>query len=85
MSTTMSIPALAQVLFGSYLQASDRPTPGQVRAAIDDGLRSGAPGVVGFAAQVAQEAGDHPEAYADRMHWALAAVERAYQPVLLAA
>ena len=85
MSTTMSIPVLAQVLFGSYLQASDQPTPGQVRAAIDDRLRPGASGVVGFAAQVAQEAGDHPEAYAARMRWALAAVQQAYEPVLLAA
>ena len=81
MSTT-SIPALAQVLFGSPLQASDRPTPSQIRAAVDAGLRSGDRG---YAAQVAQEAGDHPEAYAARMRWALAAVEEAYQPVLLAA
>ncbi|GAA3147581.1 hypothetical protein [Nonomuraea salmonea] len=33
------------------------------------------------AAYVAQEAGDHPETYAPRMRWALAAVAGAYEPV----
>jgi hypothetical protein len=68
----MSVSELAQILFASQLQASAHPTPEEIRDAIirlqgcaDD-----------CAACVAQEAGDHPEAYAARMLWALSEVRR---------
>lgn len=80
MSTMMNFPELAQVLFTSPLQASDQPSPAQVRAAIDDHLFCG-----DHAAAVAQEAGDHPEVYAARMRWALATVTWAYTWSLVAA
>lgn len=76
MSTTMSVPDLAKVLFSTALQVSDRPTPGQVREAIDDRLRICDPTTC--AACVAQEAGDHPEEYSARMRWALGVVQNAY-------
>lgn len=72
---------LAQVLFTTRLQESDHPSPGQVRAAIAErlrGRRHHPATFTAFAARVAQEAGDHPEAYAARMRWALNAVSRAY-------
>ncbi|MFD0684047.1 hypothetical protein [Actinomadura fibrosa] len=75
---SMSTSDLAQILFSSKLQASDHPSPEQVRTAIDarlcdcDGDRSIC------AAFVAQEAGDHPETYAARMRWALTTVSAAY-------
>jgi hypothetical protein len=73
----MTVPQLAQVLFSSPLQPSDNPSPAQVRSAIDECLC--ACGQSGCTAYVAQEAGDHPEAYAARMRWALAQVYAAYQ------
>ncbi|MFC6882128.1 MULTISPECIES: hypothetical protein [Actinomadura] len=72
---------LAQVLFTTRLQESDHPSPGRIRAAIAERLRCRRhhPATfTAFAARVAQEAGDHPEAYAARMRWALNAVSRAY-------
>jgi hypothetical protein len=83
---SMSIPQLAQVLFTSALQPSDRPSAVQVRIAIDE--RLSVCGQAACAAYVAQEAGDHPEAYAIRMRWALNTVASAYptrQPLLVAA
>ncbi|MFI6325183.1 hypothetical protein ACIBG8_47240 [Nonomuraea sp. NPDC050556] len=58
---------LAQALFASPLQPSQHPTIAQVRAALQAARAD-------VAARVAQEAGDHPEAYAARMQWALATV-----------
>ncbi|MEU5880855.1 hypothetical protein [Spirillospora sp. NPDC047279] len=85
MSTTLSPTALstsdlARLLFTSRLQASDRPTTEQVRAAIDERLCSWGSDCGTCLASVAQEAGDHPEAYAVRMRWALDTVARAYSP-----
>jgi hypothetical protein len=74
----MNASDLAQVLFTTTLQASEHPSDERVRQAIGTRLRDGDP--ARFAAYVAQEAGDHPEAYAQRMRWALDAVERAYTP-----
>ncbi|MEO5877262.1 MAG: hypothetical protein ABIS86_19945 [Streptosporangiaceae bacterium] len=68
----MSVSELAQILFASELQESAHPTPDQIRDAIDR-LQSCS---ADCAACVAQEAGDHPEAYAARMLWALAQVNR---------
>jgi hypothetical protein len=73
MSIVLSVPELAQVLFASPLQESDDPSPGEIRAAIDRCLAAGCASCVAY---VAQEAGDHPEAYAARMLWALKTVTR---------
>jgi hypothetical protein len=67
----MTLTARAQALFASCLQPSDRPTPAQVAGAIINSLH-GNGGVAGCVATVATEYGDHPEAAAARMRWALA-------------
>jgi hypothetical protein len=72
----MSASDLAQVLFTTPLQASDRPSAERVRAAIDDRLRCADP--AHCAARVAQEAGDHPDLYVVRMRWALETVAHSY-------
>ncbi|MGV9779303.1 hypothetical protein [Streptosporangium sp. NPDC003464] len=73
MPTTMSVSDLAKILFASTLQASDHPSPEQVRTVIEDGLRACHEDIASCAACVAQEAGDHPETYEARMRWALSA------------
>jgi hypothetical protein len=78
MSATVSVSDLAKVLFGSALQASENPSPAQVRTAIECGLRACGGDCTGCAVYVAQEAGDHPETYVTRMSWALDAVVEAY-------
>ncbi len=74
----MNASELAQVLFTTTLQASDHPTEERVRAAVGERLRTAGPDAC--AAQIAQEAGDHPEVYVERMRWALNTVNRAYAP-----
>jgi hypothetical protein len=69
---------LAEVLFASTLQASETPTAAQVRAVIEQGLRVWENDCTACAACVAQEAGDHPDVFARRMHWALQMVETVY-------
>ncbi|MBC6456528.1 hypothetical protein HKK72_01145 [Actinomadura sp. HBU206391] len=81
----MRVPDLADVLFACDLQPSADPTPDQVRQAIHDRLGACSGSHEFCAAYVAQEAGDHPETYTDRMHWALDAVTRAYADYRLAA
>jgi hypothetical protein len=71
---------LAEVLFASTLQASEAPTAAQVRTAIEQGLRAWIEDCTVCLACVAQEAGDHPDAFASRMHWALAMVHSVYGP-----
>jgi hypothetical protein len=91
MSNTLSLTAmttsdLARILFASRLQASDDPSPEQVRKAIDEGVCAcDGDHVQCAAALVAQEAGDHPDAYAARMRWALRAVGRTFQSLATAA
>ncbi|MFG2005784.1 hypothetical protein ACGFNU_42215 [Spirillospora sp. NPDC048911] len=85
MSTTMSVSELAQILFTSPLQASAAPSSAQVRAAVDARLTECGDACATCLARVAQEAGDHPEAYAARMRWALDAVETAYFGLAIAA
>ncbi|HLL67462.1 MAG TPA: hypothetical protein VK453_17390 [Micromonosporaceae bacterium] len=68
----------AEALFVSWLQASERPAPEQVRAVVATTLRGR--GVRGCAAAVAEEFGDHPDRAVARMGWALMAVSRAYPP-----
>ncbi|MDG6100810.1 hypothetical protein Daura_02265 [Dactylosporangium aurantiacum] len=67
----------AEALFASALQASQAPTPVQVRAAVTATLRRF--GVKGCAARVAGEFGEYPETAAARMSWALGMIETAYQ------
>ncbi|MFA1546438.1 hypothetical protein [Actinomadura chokoriensis] len=83
--TSMTASDLAEILFCSGLQQSDRPSAEQVRAAID--ARIGACGGDSSVcvALVAQEAGDHPETYSARMRWALGIVAAAYPDVRTAA
>jgi hypothetical protein len=64
---------MAEALFVSPLQPSDRPTPDEARAAIRASLRAHH-GTRGCAAAFAVEYGDHPDAAAARMRWALGLV-----------
>jgi hypothetical protein len=77
-TVTPSAIDLAEVLFASNLQASETPTPAQVRAAVEQGLRVWAEDCTACAGCVAQEAGDHPDVFATRMLWALRMVETVY-------
>jgi hypothetical protein len=79
-TVTPSTSDLAEVLFASNLQASEGPTPAQVRAAIEQGLRAWAEDCTACAGCVAQEAGDHPDVFSTRMLWALRMVETVYGP-----
>jgi hypothetical protein len=83
MPHSLSTTQLAQILFTSALQASDEPSPDQVRTAIDDKMR--ACDLAECFWCVAQEAGDHPDVYTARMRWALIQIARAYPPVPTAA
>ncbi|MEU5880388.1 hypothetical protein [Spirillospora sp. NPDC047279] len=85
MSTTMSVSELAQILFTSPLQASAAPTAEQVRMAVAARLAECGDDCGTCLARVAQEAGDHPEAYAARMRWALDAVHAAFYDLAVAA
>ena len=66
----MTLTNRAEALFTSPLQPSDRPSSDQIRAAIAASVRSHR-GISGCAAVLAAEYGDHPEAAAGRMRWAL--------------
>ncbi len=72
----MTLANRAEALFTSSLQPSDRPTPHQIRAAIVASIRSHR-GIRGCAAILAAEYGEHPEAAAGRMRWALTVVATA--------
>ena len=76
----MTATELAQVLFTSALQPSESLSALQIRSAIEDRLCGCGDDHTWCAAYVAQEMGDHPEAYVARMCWALDAVTSAYQP-----
>ncbi|WP_433213521.1 hypothetical protein ACQP00_02130 [Dactylosporangium sp. CS-047395] len=67
----------AEALFASALQASEEPTPLQVRTAVTTTLRRY--GVNGCTARVAGEFGEYPESAARRMSWALTMVSEAYE------
>ncbi|MWA07332.1 hypothetical protein F8568_044810 [Actinomadura sp. LD22] len=90
MSNTPPTPSLtatdlAEILFSSGLQASDNPTPEQVRSTVDALARTCAGAPSACAARVAQEAGDHPDTFAVRMRWALDTVHDAYGDLTTAA
>jgi hypothetical protein len=69
--------AWAEALFASPLQPSASPCPDQVRRAVAVTLRR--LGAHGCAAALAGEFGDHPDAAAARMSWALATIRTASQ------
>ena len=77
-TTTHSTADLAEVLFASTLQASEAPTAAQIRMAIEQGLRVWSEDCLACISCVAQEAGDHPDEFARRMHWALRTVQSVY-------
>jgi len=66
----------AEALFASTLQGSQSPAADEVRVTVARTLRRF--GIRGCAAQVAGEYGDHPEAAAARMAWALATIRSVY-------
>ncbi|GGU95896.1 hypothetical protein ACFHW2_15235 [Actinomadura sp. LOL_016] len=76
--TSMNTIELAQLLYGSALQESDHPSAEEVRTAVDASLGACGGDKDVCLAEIAQEAGDHPDAYLARMRWAIAAVSRAY-------
>jgi hypothetical protein len=76
----LSLADLAQLLFASPVQQGDRPTPAQVRSAVTGTLCTCGGDRSVWAGRVAQEAGDHPEEYQQRMRWALATVREEYRP-----
>jgi hypothetical protein len=84
MSTTVEA-IRAEALFASSLQSSELPADDKVRATVATTLRRF--GILGCAARVAGEFGDHPETAVARMAWALAAIRSAYpvRPTALAA
>lgn len=66
----MTSASIAQALFVSDLQPSERPTAAQVALAVAASLgRHG--GRAGCAAACAAAYGEHPETASDRMRWAL--------------
>jgi hypothetical protein len=82
---SMTTTDLAEILFSSGLQASDHPTPEQVRTVVAALSRTCAGDPSACAARVAQEAGDHPDTFAVRMRWALDTVHDAYGDLTTAA
>ncbi|GGT62895.1 MULTISPECIES: hypothetical protein [Actinomadura] len=83
--TTMNASDLAEILFTSPLQESDRPSAEQVRTAINARLGACGGDSAAWVAAVAQEAGDHPETYLARMRWALSTVHAIYPDLTTAA
>ena len=75
MMSDLTVPDRARALFASRLQASRRPSAGEIRAVVEAELAAGMGACLD---RVAQEAGDHPEIYLPRMRWALHAVAEAY-------
>jgi hypothetical protein len=70
--------ARTEALFVSILQPSESPAPDQVRRAFATTVRR--LGIAGCAAEMAREFGDHPDAAAARMTWAVATIRTVYPP-----
>jgi hypothetical protein len=73
---TLQAKITADAVFASELQRSDEPSPSSIRKAVQAAMRTF--GSCGCAARVAQEFGDHPEAAAARMRWALSLVGESF-------
>jgi hypothetical protein len=76
--TGLETAALARLLFAGPLQPSQRPSRAAIRAAVAGQHERCAADQTTALASVAQEAGDHPECYAERMRWAIDCVTRAF-------
>jgi hypothetical protein len=74
----LDLPWLADVLYISPIEPSDGAGAEVIRSTIVASLSRCRSDVLGCVAQVAQEAGDHPETYQPRMRWALQAVANAF-------
>jgi hypothetical protein len=74
----VSTAALAQLLFAGPLQPSQCPSSAMIRAAVDAQHDRCGGNLSAVAAIVAQEAGDHPDCYAERIRWAIGCVAVAY-------
>jgi len=73
---TLQAKITADAVFASELQRADEPSPSSIRKAAQAAMRTF--GSCGCAARVAQEFGDHPEAAAARMRWALSLVGESF-------
>jgi hypothetical protein len=82
----LSVTEVAEVLFAAPLGESDNLAPAQLTAVVKRTWIAGGADCGRFAAQLAQEAGDHPEDTARRMRWALNAAAHTLhaQPLPLA-
>src|SRR5260370_38797353 len=80
---TLQTKITADAVFASELQRSDEPSPSSIRKAVQAAMRTF--GSCGCAARVAQEFGDHPEAAAARMRWALSLVGESFGTAAAAA
>jgi hypothetical protein len=69
---------LAQLLFACPLQPSELPSPTAIRAAVAEQFGACHGDLTSPLEVVAQGAGDRPELYTARMHWALHCVALAY-------
>jgi hypothetical protein len=71
---------LAEALFCSCLQPSDRPGPERVRSAVQDELHRYHGALGACAPDVAFHYGERPELAAARMRWCRALIAAAYRP-----
>lgn len=76
MMTSLNSTSRCQALFASDLQSSEHPEPTQVRATIQQTLRT--LGEQRCVEVMAQEYGDHPDTAPARMRWVRSAVSQAY-------
>lgn len=69
---TLDETTIAELLFVAPIVPDDDPTPRDIRSAVVIQLAKCHCRIGECVEQLAQEAGDHPEACADRMRWCLA-------------
>lgn len=74
--SSLSSTSRCEALFASDLQSSEHPEPTEVRATIQQVLRT--LGEQRCVELMAQEYGDHPETAPARMRWARAVVSQVY-------
>lgn len=73
---TLDTATLAELLFCTALQPADQPTPRDIRSAVTIQLGRCHCDVSTCVAALAQEAGDHPDAYVARIAWCRALAEQ---------
>ena len=69
--TQLTPGALAQLLFACPLQPSARPSAPAIQAALAEQYQTCHGNLTRCLEVIAQEAGDQPDLYTERMHWAL--------------